>query len=660
MLASKSVSQIYEFGPFRLDAATSQLFSNGKPVPLEPKVFQTLLILVRNWGRLVDRDELMSEIWPDSFVEDTNLARNISILRKALGKAEDGSRYIETIPKRGYRFVGKVTQPEFSDDDNTAALDPQTDPVAGSGQTGSWKSHPTPLPSSAESPNGRSRLILLPRSGFGQIRRGVSSRRKLGLGTLALAIALASLAATLYLIKNRSGNAWTVPGVRSIAVLPFKPADVDKKEEYLGLSLTDALVTNLGPVAHISVRPTSAVRRYQAETRDPVEIGRELNVDMVVAGQFRKAGSTVEVTVQLITAKDGASLWSGQFREAEGNLFNLESSISQQVVKAVGMPSSEGDHQHPAPRTTDNGEAYQHYLRGRYLWNRRNTEDLMNAEAEFERAIQLDPNYAQAYAGLADCHLLLGNQPGVQPDMALKALQLDDTLAEAHASLAYRESALDWNWTDAEIEFQRAIKLNPSYVTAHHWYAYHLATMGRLEEALSEISKAQQLDPLSSIINTDVAHILYISRRYDEAIAKCLKVLETDPSFSTAHVRLAEAYAEKQMHKQAIAEFRKALDLDPRQYIPMLAYAYAKAGQRDEALKILADFQPTAEVRNRSTDVALIYSGLNWKDLAFEWLEKAFKTHEGYLALLQVEPKFDNLRSDPRYLDLLRRMNLRP
>jgi tetratricopeptide (TPR) repeat protein len=246
--------------------------------------------------------------------------------------------------------------------------------------------------------------------------------------------------------------------------------------------------------------------------------------------------------------------------------------------------------------------------------------------------------------------------------MALKALQLDDTLAEAHASLAYRESALDWNWTEAEREFQRAITLNPSYVTAHHWYAYHLASMGRLEEALSEISKAQQLDPLSSIINTDVGQILYFSRRYDEAIAKYLKVLEVDPKFGVAHQRLAEAYNQKQLHNEAIAEFQTAFSLDSARYNPdyagILGYSYAMAGKRDEALKIAEKLKPVAEVRDRYADLALVYVGLDWKDLAFECLDKSVKAHEGFLALLQVEPMFDNLRSDPRYIELLRRMNL--
>jgi DNA-binding winged helix-turn-helix (wHTH) protein/TolB-like protein/Tfp pilus assembly protein PilF len=662
MLANRFAREIYEFGSFRLDPAEGLLRRDGQPLALEPKVFQTLLVLVRNRGRLVEKDELMREVWPDRFFEETNLARNVSVLRRTLGKDENGNQFIETAPRRGYRFVGRLRPAEHRIHDNgNLALFP--DPEAGSAEPG--------LPLSAglrglsQAYASAERFDVSVRQGAAQLLargRRLSFRWRFAAGILLLGILVTAIAAAIYLRQPGANNAAAPPGARSIAVLPFISPDAEGKDNYLGWGLADSMISRLGYDGRVSVRPASAVKKYEAEGRDPSRIGRDLNVDAVLDGRFQRSGDQIRLTAQLINVKDGAILWTRQFDEGLNDLQTIQDSMAVQILQAMRLPPIDQERKEQAKRASNNGEAYQAYLKGRYYWNRRNTEDIFNAEAEFQRAIKLDPNYAAAYAGLADCYLTGGTIPsGKPPDMALKALELDDTLAEAHASLAYRKSAEDWDWTGAETEFQRALALNPSYATAHHWYAYHLASMGRLGEALSEMLKAQQLDPLSLIINTDVGHILYLSRRYDEAISRYLSVIEIDPSFIVARWRLAEAYSQNHMHKEAVAEFKKAIGMDAGKYpsnAATLGYAYAIAGEKNEALRIVAALEPVAETRHYASAMAVIYSGLDWKDLAFIWLQKGLRDHSGSMALLQVEPMFDNLRSDPRYAELLRQMNL--
>ncbi|PYS67519.1 MAG: hypothetical protein DMF73_19155, partial [Acidobacteria bacterium] len=303
--------------------------------------------------------------------------------------------------------------------------------------------------------------------------------------------------------------------IKSIAVLPFRSLGANGGDEYLGLGIADALITRLGHIREISIRPTSAIQKYAAGDRDPGAIGRELNVDAVLDCRMQRSGDRIRVTAQLVSAKDGAALWTASFDEKDTESFALEDSISSQVALAIASNLSIDEKNLLAKLGTRNNEAYQSYLKGRYFWSKRTREGVLKAVEYFQEAIRLDPIYAQAYAGLADCYLVGGAIPGTPADSAkiaaLKALELDDTLAEAHTSVAYYEGAVDWNWSGAEAEFERALALNPSYSTAHHWHAYNLAAMGRLDKAIAEITRAQELDPLSLIINTDAGHILYLA-----------------------------------------------------------------------------------------------------------------------------------------------------
>ena len=631
-----SKRRYYNFDSFRVDPTERVLLRDGKPISLSPKVFDTLLALVERSGHIVPKEELVEIVWPDVFVEENNLTQYVAAARRALGDNRQEHRYIETVPKRGYRFAPSVQ-----------AVTEETDSVLVEEQESLHIIVKDKIEEQEVTANGHSAL---------------RPRRWLAAAVLAGAVLLS--ATVIVTQRFRSSTPAMQPAaysIKSIAVLPFKPLGANKDDEYLGLGMADALITRLGHIRKISIRPTSAIQKYATGNRDPGVIGRELNVDAVLDCRIQRSGDRVRVTAQLVSAKDGAALWTGSFDEKVTEFFALEDSISGQVAQAIASNLSSDEKNLLAKVGTRNNEAYQSYLKGRYFWSKRTSEGMLKAVEYFQQATRLDPNYAQAYAGLADSYLVGGSIPGASADSAkiavLKALQLDDTLAEAHTSLAYYEGAVDWNWSGAEAEFERAIALNPSYSTAHHWHAYNLAAMGHLDQAIAEITRAQELDPLSLIINTDAGHILYLSRRYDEAVGQYRKVLEMDPSFRVAHWRLGECYAQKRMYSDAIAELQQAISLDTNDRSPeaWLGYARAAAGQRDQALEVLAQLKMISKT---PLGVAMVYAGLEDKDQTFTWLQKAFDQREADLALVQVDPIFDGLHADPRYQNLLRRMKL--
>ena len=634
----------YEFGPFRLDPAERVVRREGEVVALTPKVFETLLVLVESSGHVVSKDELMGRVWPDTFVDEGTLTRNVSRLRSVLGENGGAPQYIETVPKRGYRFVAEVR--EVGDEGAVLAVHRRT------------RSHlvieeeqeeDSPLPNVA--PTGGSR------------RRRPS---RVALALLALSAVLAT-ALVYFLIERQERRVETAAGVKSIAVLPFKSLDAGG-DEYLGLGMADALITKLSSLRQLIVRPTSAVRKYSSLEQDPLQAGREQRVDAVLDAGLQRNGERLRVSVRLLSVRDGSALWTYECDEQQcTDIFAAQNSISEKVAAALRLTLTGEERKRLKQRHTENQAAYQLYLKGRYFWNKRTPEGFEKAIAYFEQAINLDPRYAQAYAGLADCYMLNGGNPYARPKdsaklMAKRALALDDTLAEAHTTLAYYEGAIEWNWLEAEGEFRRAIHLNPNYATARHWHAYHLAAMGNLEEAIAEITRAREIDPLSLIINTDVGHILYLARQYDQAITAYRKALELDPNFSTAHLRLGEAYTQQGRYEEALAELQQGRRLyrDPA-FIIALGYTYAVSGHRGEAQKALAEVQALAQQSpGQWYHRALIHTGLGEKDQAFDWLRQAYDHHYGPLALYKVEPMLDSLRSDPRYTDLLRRLSLAP
>ncbi|HET9530583.1 MAG TPA: tetratricopeptide repeat protein, partial [Blastocatellia bacterium] len=444
----------------------------------------------------------------------------------------------------------------------------------------------------------------------------------------------------------------------SIAVLPFKSLDAGEGNEYLGLGMADTLITKLSNIGQIKVRPTSAVRKYASQEQDSLAAGREQRVDAVLEGSIQRLGDKMRVTVRLLSVKDGTPLWAYKCDEVCTDLFELQDSITEEVAGVLMLKLTGRERERLTKRHTESVEAYQAYLKGRYFWNKRTPENFDKAAEHFQQAVRIDPSYAPGYAGLADCYFFLGAD--AKRDEALsKALELDNTLVEALTTQAY-VNGVQWDWSGAERQFKRAIELNPNYAPAHHWYAFHLAALGRFPEAIEEINRARELDPLSLIINTDVGHILYFSRQYDQAIEAYRRVLDMEPDFSVARWRLGEAYEQKGMYGEAIAEYEKAISFSKNPTIESwLGRAYALAGQRDKARIILGE---SKKIHKRDPrwcySIAIIYEGLGQKEQAFEWLEKDYDNKGANLALLKVEPMLDSLRSDPRFSRLLNRIGL--
>ncbi len=662
---SVSTKHLYEFGYFRLDTRERLLLRNGERVRLEGKVFETLVVLVKNSGRLVHKDELMSQVWPDAIVEENNLEKSISVLRKALGNGSD-SGYVETVRGLGYRFAAEVraldeevstlvrheSRTSLTIEDEEVDLDPN----------GSL-SEDRALSSA---PYLRLQTLVNVESvaSASPTRRWWANPKVI----VALSVITVLAAAGYFFFPRKSKQPETVASIKSIAVLPFKPLSADSGDEYLGLGLTDALITRLGSINQIIVRPTSAVKKYTTQAQDLPAVGRDLRVESVLDGSIQKIGDRFRLTVQLVRVADGKHLWTDKFDEKFTDILTVEDLVSARVAEALALKLSGDEKQRLTRRYTENNEAYQLYLKGRYYWNKRSPEGLKKGIECFNQAIALDPNYALAYAGLADCHNMLGDYALMLPNQtflkaltaATKALELDDKLAEAHASLALAKLYYEWDFPGAEKEFQRALELNPNYATGHQWYGEYFMMMGRYDESLAEMKRALELDPLSLIINTAVGYALWNARRYDEAIDELQKTLELDPKFLPAIAFLDMAYERKGKEQEFIATYEKEMILSGYSQSEAAAFkeVYAKSGIRGFWLKSLQWLKGEQVKRSYLAPIhmALAYVFLGEKDQAFEWLEKAYAERSGWMVHLKVDPRFDSLRSDPRFADLVRRV----
>jgi len=644
---ARQEQHLYAFGPFQVDSANRFLLRDSKPLPLTPKAFDILLLLVENHGQVLEKDRIMQAVWPDSFVEEANLTQHISTLRKVLGESPDHHDFIETIPRRGYRFVAPVSLLSPEPPEEVVVIRERTRTVIMEGDS----------PAAADA----APRALPPAPHF--LLRSLG-----GLIAAAFLLLLAAVALLYFGMLKQTGGPVAVTDVKSIAVLPFKPLSGEPApDDVLGLGMADALITKLGSLRQIAVRSTSAVRKYAQPRQDPLAAGRELSVDAVLDGSIQRSGERIRVTVQLLRLRDASTLWSGQFDERFTDIFAVQDSISQQVAAALTPQLTSLDRQRLAKRYTENTEAFQLYLMGRYFQDKRTEEGLRKGLEYFRQAIEKDPLYALAYSGLADSYLLLGNFDMLRPKEAYplaraaaqKALSLDDSLAEAHASLAYILRCFDWDWPAAEKEFRRALALNPNYAAAHHWFAISLAGFGRSEESFREIARAKELDPLSLPILTSAGWIYYLFRRNDLAIAELQKALEMDPHYPRAHFLLGQVFEQQRMFPKAVAEIEKALG-SPRPGDPhaSLGYIYALTGRRAKAEKILREMTQLSRRRYVPAEYfAEIYIALGERDRAFEWLEQAFEQREAYLCYINVEPRYDSLRSDPRFRALLLRMS---
>jgi len=618
----------YEFGPFRLHPAEHLLLRGNKPVPLAPEAFRILVMLVEQSGRLVRNGDLMKKVWPDSFLEEANLTVTISALRRALGRRADGEEFISIVPRFGYRFNAAVRELEAGEQGQFAG-------------GGSW---------------GRA--------------GGLGSRCLRG-GVIAAAVLLALVVILGILWWRRRSPPAALSAPRSIAVLPFRSLGSSPDQEYLGLGLPDALITRLGSLPQIVVRPTASVRAYTAGGVDALAAGRQLKVTSVLDGTVQRSGDRIRVTVRLLSVPDGAQLWSDTFDEKFTDMFAVEDSVAQKVAEALSLELSAEDQQRLSKRYTGNSDAYQLYLKGRYFWNKRTPAGVGESVDYFERALQADPRYALAYTGLADSYLLQGSSgySVLRPREAMakakesaeRALAIDTTLAEAHTSLAYSKLIYDWDWPGAEREFRQALDLNPSDTTTLHWYSHYLTAMGRHDESIAVAKRALEINPVDLSLNEHLAWVYLMARQYDRAVEQCRKTLEMDSNFALAHRRLGEAYLYQGQYADAIAEFQKGLELSGGAvvYQGLLGQAYASSGRRAEARQALEDLEKLSREKYVSpAAIATIDTGLGDRNQAFHWLDRALDERCDTLAYAKVDPSFDSLRTDRRWSGLLKRLGL--
>jgi len=457
--------------------------------------------------------------------------------------------------------------------------------------------------------------------------------------------------------------------VRSLAVLPLENLSGDPSQEYFSDGMTDELITELGQISELRVISRTSVMTYKGARKPLPQIARELNVDAAVEGTVLRSGNSVRITAQLILASNDKHLWAHSYEVGLRDIFSVQKQVARSIAEHVRIKLNPVE-QTQLNRPKDvNAEAYEDYLKGRYFWNKRTTDGLKKAIDYFNQAIEKDPIYAQAYSGLADSYALMGDwEYGVLAPSeafpkakaaATRALALDNTLGEAHTSLAFVLDLFDWDWKTAEKEYKQAVDLGPNYATAHQWYSWHLIVLGRNDEAIAEMRRAENLDPLSLIISADMADVLLVARRYDESIQQSRRTMEMDPGFAVTHYQLGQAFVQKQMYREGIAELQRAIALSGgnKTFRSTLAYAYARSGRKNEALGILNDLKNrSGNGFSNAAEIALIYVGLDDVDQAMIWLEKSYK--ERFNPSLLMRPCFDLLRSDPRFQGLLGRIGL--
>jgi len=494
---------------------------------------------------------------------------------------------------------------------------------------------------------------------------GGIGRRKMAFGAIAVAV-LGLVGLGFYMLAG-GGNA-----IDSVAIMPLTNVGADPNTEYLSDGLTESLISNLSKLSNLKVMSQSSVFRYKGREIDPQAVGRELKVSAVLTGRVVQRGDTLGISLELVDARDNRQLWGEQYNRKLSDILSLQTEISREVSEKLRVRFSGVEKERMTKHYTENTDAYQLYLQGRYYQNKRTDESLSKSIEYFQKAIAQDSNYALAYAGLADSYSYLGNHGFLPPNevfpkgktAALKALEIDDSLAEAHTSLGYIRVDYDWDWANAEREFKRAIELNPSYTRAHSLYAALLGARGRFDDALGEMKRALEPDPLSLYDNTNLGWYFYMARRYDDAIAQYKKTLDMDPSFAQAHLWFGQVYEQKKMYGEAITEFQKAIALyrDSATAAAALGHAYAIAGNRGEALRMLNELKDLSKKKYVSCyDIAVINAGLGDKEQVFVWLEKAYEERDGWLAFwAKVDPRLDVVRADPRFADLLRRIGHTP
>jgi TolB-like protein/DNA-binding winged helix-turn-helix (wHTH) protein/Tfp pilus assembly protein PilF len=639
-------TSVVRFGSYEVSLHSGEVRKAGLRIKVQQQPMKLLEILLESPGEVVTREELRSRVWPNESFGDFDQALNIAIakLRSALGDSAENPRFIETLPKRGYRFIAGVSVVDT--DAGPKRPEPSGGHLAGT------------LPGHQVQGSGLTIAPVLSKPWQWPKRRVIV--------TLALVLSLSWTILAVWSFRSR-GRAPT--GIRSLAVLPLDNLSGDASQNYFADGMTDELITDLAQIAALRVISRTSVMVYKGARRPLPQIARELNVDAVVEGTVVRFGDRVRITAQLIEASTDKHLWSQSYEGDLRDTLALQNRVASAIADQIRINLT--PHEQVALKDVKvvNPQAYDSYLKGRYFWNKRTADGLKVALAYFNEAIEEDPKYAKAYSGLADTYALLGDwQYAVMTPKeafpkakaaAIKALELDSALGEAHNSLAFVLDGFDWDLDSGGKEFRRAIELNPGYATAHHWYAWHLSLLGRYDEAIAEMRKAENLDPLSLIINADLAELLVLAHSYDESIRQSRKTIEMDPNFALAHNQLAQAYLQKHMYDEAVAELQRAVQLSGGSPTSTanLARAYVASGKRNEALKLLSNLKRRSNFGySNASEIAMIYASLGDTDQAMNWLDKGYE--ERFNPGVLLRPGFDSLRSDSRFQNLLHRIGL--
>ena len=644
-------SSVVRFGTYEVSFQSGEVRKAGLRIRVQQQPMKLLEILLEHPGEVVTREELRSRVWADESFGDFDQAVNIAIakLRSALGDSAENPRFIETLPKRGYRFIADVS-----------VVDADARPKRPESAAGDLSATEA-TEAKDKGDNSKDKL-----QGTGL---AVAPKPRLWLTRwVIVALTLVLILPILFVLLLRSRG--RVPaGIRSLAVLPLDNLSGDASQNYFADGMTDELITDLAQISALRVISRTSVMAYKGARKPMPQIARELNVDAVVEGTVLHSGDQVRITAQLIEASTDKHLWSQSYEGEFRDTLALQKRVAREIADQIRINLTPQEQAALKNVRVVNPEAYESYLKGRYFWNKRTADGLKAALAYFNQAIEEDPKYAQAYSGLADTYALLGDwQYAVMipkeafpkaKAAAIKALELDSALGEAHNSLAFVLDGFDWDFDSAGKEFRRAIELNPGYATAHHWYAWHLSLLGRYDEAIAEMRKAENLDPLSLIINADLAELLVLAHSYDESIQQSRKTIEMDPNFALAHNQLAQAYLQKHMYDKAVAELQNAVQLSGGSptSIANLARAYVLSGNRSEAEKLLSDLKKRSNPGySNASEIAMIYASLGDTDQAMSWLEKGYE--ERFNPGVLLRPGFDPLRSDSRFQNLVHRIGL--
>ncbi len=656
---NERTQHFYEFGGYRIEREERLLERGGEVIALPPKAVELLFVLLESGGRVLTKDELMSLVWVDSFVEESNLSQNIFLLRKVLGGGKNGGgKFIETIPRRGYRFVAEVRQADreaFIAQERTLTqivfeeeIEIEDDPQ----KIIEAKTSPPTLPSTYKQHEDEN---------TSQIKRRKST---IAGGLVVLLIAAMGFGYWFYTVRSAATKQ-----ISSIAVMPFTNESGSEDAQYLSDGVTETLISSLSQISNLGVKPSSVMNRYKGKDVSAATVGQELNVGAVLYGRMVQHGPDLTVFLSLVDTKTEYQIWGKQYVKKLNGLAQLQDEIGRDIAQSLSTRLTPPDESRLARNYSKNGEAYRLYLLGRFYWNKFTAEGLTKSIECFEQAIALDGNYALAYTGLANSYTVLG----VNGHMPVKdarpkakaaaemAVALDGNLSEVRTALDAYLYFFEWNLVGSENELKRAIELDPTNAGPHELLAYVMRVQRRMEEALVSAKKATDLNPTSLVVVLDLATFYRYSGDLSEALKGTSRIIEMDPNFADVHSENGFVLSQYGLHDRAIEEMKLALALSDNSTHTRsgLGQVYARAGRRSEAYEVIGEMISASEKRYVSPlDVALIYSTLDDRDKAFVWLEKSFEDRACWLIEMNVEPAFEPIRNDPRFHDLARRVGL--